>query len=119
MSLKALVKSMVKVALDITGDLKTTVVYRRVVSAYNPAVGAVTTTVTTVSLIGVLYSYESDQIDNKTVFATDKQFLFEADLIDFEPSLNDEVLISTSTWQVQGKTKDPAGATWILQLRLP
>lgn len=115
--MRAAIQAAVGAAFAAMSDLKTSVTYRRGAGSYSPTTGQVTPGATTHTVLGIFFDFESNQIDNVAIRATDKQFLFEASQIAFEPSLTDKIQSGSTVWEIKNLSKDPAGATWTLQIR--
>ncbi len=119
MGLRSDIAAAVQSAMVALGDIKLTATYTKVTtgSTYNPSTGTTDETTTEYSLEGVQYSYAEENIDGVQVKRGDSKFLFESRLLDFDPSDNDFITIAARRWEIVKPSKDPADATWILQLR--
>jgi len=122
MGIGATVQSAVQSAFTVMDDMLTTVTYRAKSSGsatYNTTTGAVSESYTDYSVDGLLVRYQSQEVDNVAIQPTDQKLLVPALDLTPTPKLNDIVVISSVSWQVINFSKDPAGAMYIIQLRLP
>lgn len=83
------------------------------VSAYDPSTGGVTASPVAYSGRGVLDSYRADQIDGTLILATDKRLTALQNEVTRAPAVGDTIA-GMSVVRVE---QDPAGATWVCQLR--
>lgn len=100
------------------GDLLTSVTYRHITpGAYNPATGTQTPTVTTQSVSVLLVDYATREIDGQVIQPGDQKALCPQSYLSPAPALLDEIVVGSDTWAVVRVAKDPASATWELQVR--
>jgi hypothetical protein len=91
---------------------------------YDPVTGAMTPSVTAYAGRGVFGSYSNDEIDGSSILATDERLTaLQAEVMVTEAGNPTETRATPKVGDmIAGKRviqlgKDPAGATWIIQLR--
>ncbi|MFA6711337.1 MAG: hypothetical protein WCS33_01325 [Candidatus Caldatribacteriota bacterium] len=91
-------------------------------TSYNPSTGTTSETgaVDIENLYVTFTSYKLDDIDNETIHKEDKKVLIPAIDISVVPKETDYLLTENETerWDVKNKKIDPAGAMWVLQVRM-
>lgn len=118
MGLRETFQTVTETIFSAFGNIPRQVTYIVTDPGYTPGVGP-TDNDTQYTVTGFLLNFEAEEIDNQTVFATDRRLIIKAQEITFDPKMNDEVLIEGQTWQVKGHYNDPTDSIWDLQLRLP
>ncbi len=103
-------------ALD---DLKKTVTYKtQGVGIYVPSTGTFTRVETDLSTLGIFMDYHAREIDGAQIKPHDMKFLLQQNKLSVAPKENDRLLCTDGKyWEVISIKKDPADATWELQLR--
>lgn len=121
MGLRATLASAVSAAFTALGDIPLSVTYRRTSSSYNTATGSNTVTNTDYTITkAVLTRYENMEIDKVTVLGSDLKLIFQTSGLSVTPNIaTDIVIASGKTYNIVRVNKDPAGATYSLQLRSP
>ena len=118
MGLQADIQSGAARAFSAIADLLTAVTYRHITpGTYDPAAGTQTPTVTTQSVSVLLLDYSAREIDRQAIQPGDQKVLCPQSYLSPAPTLLDEMVVGTDTWAVVRVEKDPAGATWELQVR--
>lgn len=91
---------------------------------YDPVTGETTPSVTTYAGRGVFGSYSNDEIDGSSILATDERLTaLQAEVLVTEAGIATETKAAPKVGDMIGGKrairigKDPAGATWIIQLR--
>ncbi|BAR92398.1 hypothetical protein [Pseudomonas phage PS-1] len=91
---------------------------------YDPVTGEMTTSATTYAGRGVFGSYSNDEIDGSSILATDERLtVLQAEVLVTEAGITTDARAAPKVGDmISGRRviqlgKDPAGATWIIQLR--
>lgn len=120
MGLSDAIKAGVSAAFAAIGDIKQTVSYTHdPAGSYDPTTGQVASGGTVYWVQGVSYEYDSHEVNNVSIYSTDRKFIIEAASITFTPKIHDLITIDGAAWRVEDIYKDPIVAIWILQIRRP
>ena len=98
---------------DLADAVQSFTAEHRQTGAYNPQTGAETVTVIAYGGRGVFASYDHSRVDGSTVLATDLKLIALQDEVTRAPAVGDTI----SGMAAMRVEQDPAGATWIVQLR--
>ena len=106
-------------ALTALGDIPVTAVFSRTTTgAFNPVTGTyATATLATHSCTGVLADYKQGLIDGTLIQTGDLELTFRQAALGITPTTNDKVTADGTSYSIINIAQDPAGATWVLQLR--
>lgn len=119
MGLRSTIDKAVGTAFKAAGDIPKTLTYHSItIGAYNPATGTTSTTTATHSVQYIRQDYSAIEIDGEVVKPYDKRVILRQSTLPVTPKLTDTVVIDAVTWNVVNFEQDPAGATWVLQLRM-
>lgn len=119
MGLRTTIDKAVGTAFKAAGDIPIAVTYNSItIGAYNPATGTTSTTTASHPVEAIRDDYKAYEIDGEAIKPFDKRILIRQSKLPVTPKLTDTVVIDAVTWNVVNFEQDPAGATWILQLRM-
>lgn len=117
-SYAALVQSLVKKAIVMTGDLSSDVIYYSNADPdYDTTTGEPIATTTTYTFTAPVVRFGLNELDSKTVIATDAKLLAPYLDLPVEPRENDTVLARGKTWKVIRTIGTPGDSLWVIHLR--
>jgi hypothetical protein len=120
MGVKEVIVAGIKTGLQATGNVRRTVTYKAQSAdpSYAPATGTVTRPETSHTVEGLLYGYRRDDIDGVLIRPFDQQFLVHQSELPVTPKVTERLVLDDGTsWEIVRVEQDPAGATWMLQIR--
>ena len=119
MGLQETFQKMAQTVFSAFGNVATAATYTSVgTKTYNTDTGAVTGTDTYYAVNIIFTTYESREIDNQVILATDQKGLIPTQNLTPEPKIIDVITKNNQNWQVISFGKDPTNALWTFQLRL-
>lgn len=86
---------------------------REVAGAYDPVTGTTSTTTETYSGRGVFARYRQDEVDGQHIISTDEKLIALQNEVTDTPKVGDYI----NGLRVLDAQKDPAAASWTVQLR--
>ena len=122
MGLRKAIASGAKAAMKAAGDIPVAAVFTNVTGTdYNPSTGVNSETKDDYPVSGLLYDYTAKEIADSggRIKSTDQKFMLLQEDLPIAPSLISYATISAKKWNIEDYGQDPAGATWIFQLRKP
>lgn len=121
MTLVTDIQRAVKAGVGALTGIAESVTYRSAADpTYNTTTGALTTTMTDVTVSVVFAGYRRDEIDGEVIRPEDQKCLIPTKDFSPTPGVNDQITrASGEVWSVQGIGKDPASALWVLNVRRP
>jgi hypothetical protein len=121
MGLREIVQGAVQQGLLATDNTQQDLTYKAAgTPSYTPASGAVSVTLGSQTVKGIICRWQKHELDGDTIRPTDQKCLIGGTLLSATPTLNDQIIDSAGvTWVVQGAQLDPMGALWIINLRRP
>lgn len=120
MGIKELAQRAAARAIDATGNLASTVVYKSYQSVTtNVSTGIASTVYTSYNVKAVEVDFETRQVDGQVVQPTDKKFLIATNHLpdSLTPTKNDVIVQGGFSWNIQRYPKDPAGALYQFHVR--
>ena len=118
MSLKTLIQNSVDIAFNVVSDLTTVVTLRQKGAAtYDPSTGVVTSAETDTTISVIVDKYDAAEVDNQIIQANDLKILVNQSDVTTDIAHEDKIIIGTDSYKIMNISKDPAEATYELQIR--
>lgn len=117
MSLKTTIQQAAATAFNVVDSLQVTVTIRhKTGEAFDPATMVNAPTYTDTIVSAILTNFNNREVDGSTVLAGDRKVILQYSLVALvNPS--DKVVIDNLTYDIVNIMRDPAEATWMLQVR--
>lgn len=116
----ASIKKAVTAAFTASGEVVSTATYRRTVSTYTPATGAMVKVDTDYTIQIILVGFSNYEINRTDIQAFDMKGMVEQKNLSITPNpATDTVLHNSKIYSVIRYVSDPAGAVYTLHLRAP
>jgi len=121
MGLRATFASAVSAAFTALGDIPQSATYRRTTTVYDPTTGNNTSTNSDTTVTAIFTRYSQMELgQNVSLKVTDVKMILRQASIAITPSIQlDTVINGGNTYNIVNFNPDPAGATYVFQLRAP